>query len=197
MIIDFEGFAGANAGLAVPNGYAHMNWTNWELMDAHGSIFDPSGLVNGAVTGPAVAFNNFSNPATFATQGADFDLKKCWFTGAWNNGVTVTVQAWDDGTLVGEKHFKVNYAGPTKIKFGPHFDSIDTVIISSSGGTEANLSDAGSGSHVVIDRLVVAFEHPAEEPLGVHHGIHGLEHPHDLGGSPHDHGSGFADWMLA
>lgn len=196
MKITFEGIdaSGDNVSTLVSDGYSGMDWTNFDALDPAGSIFIPSGLDNGIISGTSVAVNNFGTPCSFATQSTDFQLKKGFFTGAWNNGMTVTVEAFDDGISVGTKSFIVNYDGPTKVKFGIKFVSIDSVTISSSGGTEASLADAGAGTHIGIEDLVVRFEHPGEEPLREHH--QQLDLGHDAL-TPHADADAFSHWMFA
>jgi hypothetical protein len=137
-----------------------MDWTGFSALDPAGSVFIPSGLNNSIRSGTSVAYNDFGDPATFSSQTTDFELRKGWFASAWNNGMTVTAEAWDDGVLVGTKSFIVNYDAPTKVKFGIKFRSVDTVTISATGGTEADLGDAGAGNHIAVEDLIVRFEDP-------------------------------------
>lgn len=196
MKITFEGIdaPGDNATTDVPDGNGGMNWTNFSAVDPAGSIFIPSGVNNGIVSGTSVAINSFADPATFATQSTDFQLKKGWFTSAWNNGMTVTVEAFDDGISVGTKSFIVNYDAPTKVKFGIKFVSIDSVTISSSGGTDANGGDAGAGTHVAIEDLVVRFEPPPER-VGEHD--RHLDAGYDMLADAGLDASAFSHWMFA
>lgn len=191
MKITFEGIdtPGDNAGPSVPDGYSGMDWTNFIALDPAGStVFIPSGANNGIVSGSSVALNGNANPATFSSLTQDFELRKAFFTAAWNNGLVVTVQGWDDGALVATKTFVVNYAGPTKMKFGVNFASIDTVIIDSSGGTDANGSDNGAGEHFVVDDILVHFEDVVPTRVA--------EHDFDVGHDALDPAA-FSRWMLA
>src|SRR6202008_677800 len=100
------------------SGYGGMGWLNFSVVDPTGSIFVPSGLVNGTISGTSVAFNDSGNPASFKSVGEDFQLKKMWLTVVWSNDLTVTVDGYDNGVLVATKSFVVDYDAPKKAKFG-------------------------------------------------------------------------------
>jgi hypothetical protein len=188
MKITFEGIdaPGDNATTNVADGYAGMDWTTFSALDPAGSIFIPSGANNGIVSGTSVAINSFANPATFASQSTDFALKNAWVTGVWHNGLTIKVEGWDDGVRVAKKSFVVNYDAATKLRFGDDFASVDSVTISSSGGTDADGGDASGGTHFAIDDIKVKFEAPVRES--------------DIGYDPSPaelDATGFSHWMFA
>jgi hypothetical protein len=191
--INFDGIdtPGDGDGTFIPNGYAGMNWDNFGALDPT-QDFNPSGYVNGIRSGDSVGYNAFATPATMSTAGNDFDLKKGYFTGAWNNGLQVTVQAYDDGNLIATKVFTVDYDGPTKVKFGHHFKSIDTVIISSAGGTDATGDDGFTGEHVAVEDLTVKF-HGGGGPDHVHDHVHEhhLNHVHQTNTALHEISAGW------
>jgi hypothetical protein len=198
MLIQFEGIdaPGDTATTDVPDGFGGMDWTSFAALDPAGSgIFIPSGFNNGIVSGTSVAANSFALPATFASQGADFELRKMYLTGAWSNDLKVTVEGYDDGILVARKSFFVDYAAPTKAKFGVNFASIDEVVISTSGGVDADGGDASTGDHVAIDDIHVRFEDVLPTRVGEQNAH--FHAPHDGLADAGLDATGFSHWMFA
>ncbi len=154
--INFDQLEPGITGINTPDGYEGMNWDH-NFWVANGPSV-PGGFANGTHSGPNVAYTFKANPAGFASAGADFDFRKGYFTAAWNNGLKVKVTGYDDGNHVATKTFTVDCAGPTLVKFGHNFDSIDTILIASSGGMDANPADTGSGEHLIMDDFSVKFE---------------------------------------
>jgi hypothetical protein len=197
MKITFEGIDAPNdnVGQAIQNDYAGMNWSGFSAIDPAGSPFEGSGLTNGIHSGSSVAYNQFGTAASFTSQTTDFAMRKAFFTGAWNNGMTVTVEAWDDGVKIGERSFIVNYDAPKMVKFGVNFSSVDTVVISTLGGIDADISDAGAGGHVAIDDIVLRFEDVLPTRVGGDGGhFDGVQE--SVAATEFDT-TGFSHWMLS
>src|SRR5580700_8298803 len=72
----------------VPNGYQGFDWNNFDVINTTG--IPPSGLLNGAVSAPNVAYNALGNPSSFS-DATPFILDSGYFTGAFRNGVTLEV----------------------------------------------------------------------------------------------------------
>jgi Ca2+-binding RTX toxin-like protein len=136
----------------IPDGYGGFNWPNVYAFDPD-TFFAESGY-NNVGQGSIVAFDAFGIGGTVTTTGADFTLKSAYMAAAWNDDLEVTVQGWDDDVLVvsqpitlGVDRTLVNFVG---------FDSIDKVTFDGSGGTYHGF--VGSGDHVALDDLTIAFE---------------------------------------
>jgi hypothetical protein len=119
--ITFDDLTPSSVGDPVPNGYGGLNWSNVYEVDADSNIYNPSGFQNVAGGSDGnVAFNGFSNLGTITTAGADFTLKSAYMAAAWNDGLQVTVEGYDDGVLVATQIITrepVTFVG---------FDSVDT-----------------------------------------------------------------------
>ena len=127
----------------IPNGYDGFDWSNFYYLD--GDAYNPnSGYANGAVSGPNVAFNGFGESASLS--GPTFNFIGADLTAAWNNGLSITVDGYDNGVLVDQETVVVNSTGPTWFEFD--FNGITDLVFSSSGGTNAGYG--GTGTQFVI-----------------------------------------------
>ncbi len=135
----------------IPDGYAGLHWENF-------GVRDPSGLSSGydPHTGEAVGFNGFGEPASFSAD-TDFTFKSGFFSAAWSDDLSVTVNAYDDGVLVGTQTFTVDYGENQHMKFKSstmnRFESIDMIQFISYGGTDHDPNDNGQGSNISVDDL--------------------------------------------
>ncbi|WP_426437758.1 nidogen-like domain-containing protein [Bradyrhizobium genosp. P] len=132
-------------GIVVPNGYGSLNWSNFDYL--HGPSIYPSGYFFGTVSAPNVAYNGYGNPAS--VSGAAFDFIGADLTSAWNNGLTITVDDYNNGTLLDEKTVVVNTTSPTWFEFD--FTDITNLVFTSSGGTSAGYN--GSGTQFALDNF--------------------------------------------
>lgn len=144
----------------IPNGYGGLNWQNFWIIDPTNIPgYDPSGYVNGIVSPDIVAFNGFEQQA-FIVSGPAFTFNSAYFTGAWRDGLYITVQGFLDGNSVMGVTFVVNSSGPTQMFFGW---TVDYLVFSSSGGVE-NPDYAGSGAHFAMDNFDYTPGTPIPEP---------------------------------
>lgn len=143
-VITFEEFAGGPN--LIPNGYFGLNWDN--MYHVNGSTeFTNSGYENGAVSGVRTAANGFANPAAITVSGDPFNFFGAYFTAAWNNGLSITVEGYLNGSLDYTSTFQVNAAGPTF--FPLNYSNVDELRFSSFGGVNAGLD--GIGEHFAMD----------------------------------------------
>lgn len=147
--LNFDSFTGS---LNTSN-YGGFTWSNFSVTNAATST---SGYHNGTVSGTNVAFNAFSNPASFSNANG-FTLNNAFFTGAWNDGVSVHVVGTGSSSYT--KDFTVNTSGPTNVVF--NWSGLTSVTVSSSGGVHHD-GYAGNGSHVAMDNLTINA--PVPEP---------------------------------
>ncbi|MCP5075036.1 MAG: hypothetical protein GY947_17315 [Rhodobacteraceae bacterium] len=95
--------------------------------------------------------------------GEEFDLESAYMTGAWNDGMTVTVTGYTTGTdtygqpifvEIGSQSFTVGTSGAIFAEFDDAiFDSVVMVNFSTSGGTNAGLG--GTGTQLVLDDILL------------------------------------------
>jgi hypothetical protein len=130
----------------IPNGYGGLDWLNFDYLDS--STEAPvSGYSHGTVSAPNVAFNAFSEPSS--VSGTSFNFIGADLTGAWNNGLSVTVDGYDHNVLVDQETVVVNTNTPTWFEF--NFNGITDLVFSSSGGVSAGYD--GSGTHFAMDNF--------------------------------------------
>jgi hypothetical protein len=153
---DVATYEGLSSGAPIPNGYAGLNWNNFSALDTTG--FEPSGYVNGVVSGTSVAYNGYGDPAAFSDSA--FTLNSAYFTAAWNDGLNILVQGYLNSTLVNSVDFTVNTSGPTLETFNW---LVDDVVFSSSGGTPHGYG--GGGEHFAMDDLT--FNAAVPEPSAI------------------------------
>ena len=147
VLVTFDDVTGA--GIAtVPNGYMGFNWGSTGAIDG-GTFYTNSGYENGVVSGAYVGFNEFASLAS-VTNGT-FDFTSGYFTGAWNDGLNVRIVGKLAGNTIYDNTIQVNTSGPSL--FLANFLGIDTLEISSFGGTQNPNLDAG-GTHVAFDDLL-------------------------------------------
>ncbi|WP_212524408.1 cadherin-like domain-containing protein [Actibacterium sp. MT2.3-13A] len=145
VVADFEG-----VNDRFPRDYLGLDWSSrWFSAEAD-DWGGASGYANGVTSGTRIAYNGAARPVTIS--GTDFDLESGAFTAAWNDGLTLTVTAYDDGVEIGRQDVILNTSGPSLVAFDDAiFDSVDSVTFESSGGANAGLG--GSGAHFVVDDL--------------------------------------------
>ena len=97
------------------------------------------------MSAPNVAFNGFGSEA--AVSGTTFNFIGADLTAAWNNGLSITVDGYDNGVLVDQETVVVNTTTPQWFEFD--FNGITDLVFSSSGGTSAGSN--GSGTQFAMD----------------------------------------------
>ena len=141
-VVTFDDLPGD--GYQIPNGYCGLNWNNFDCDD--GADIPNSGYKNGIVTSPNVAYNAFGYVATISAS--PFTFNSAYFTGAWNDGLTVAITGYLSGNVVDEKSFIVNFSGPTLEVF--NWADVDELSFASNGGTPHS---GGGGEQFVMDNF--------------------------------------------
>lgn len=135
----------------VPSSYAGLRWTNvGYLRGGDGCMPANSGYATGTRSGPFVAFNYEENAVIFS-RAAAFSWSG-YFTGAWRNGLDVTVVGTLGGSTVYSDVFQVGTAGAS---FREYLESVDQVTVTASGGTQAT-GLTGTGTQFVFDDVTVS-----------------------------------------
>ena len=111
VVINFDAL---NTSEAIPNGYEGLQWNNFFTID--GTLESPgSGYDLGTVSEDNDAFNGFADPS--AVSDSDFSFCSAWLTGAWNNGLEVTVEGWLQNAQQYSHTVVVVSTGPTQFQF--------------------------------------------------------------------------------
>ncbi len=135
---------------SIPNGYGGFTWSNFYYLNA--SNYAPvSGYAHGTVSGPNVALNGFG--MTASVSGATFNFIGAYLTGAWNDGLSVTVVAYDHSVLVDQQTVVVDSDAPTWFEFD--FMGITDLVFSSSGGSNGGYN--GLGQHFALDNFTFSM----------------------------------------
>jgi hypothetical protein len=149
-VITFDDIAVAPAPyVLITNGYQSLDWSNFYAAYAPG---DPnSGYLAGMVSPPNVAFNGGGNPASFSSV-TPFTLTSAYFTGAWNDGLNITIQGLNGATVVDSTTIVVSATSPTLYSFD--WTGLTAVDFASSGGTPHPGYD-GAGTQFALDNLTI------------------------------------------
>lgn len=134
-ILDFEG--GSLGGFTGSNIYtlnSSVEQTN-------------SGYANGTVSGNYVAYNGYGDSASLSSLSS-FLFTGAYFTGAWNDGLSITVNGFLGGVATLSKTFVVDSLAPTWESFGWNVDSLS---FSSAGGVAHGYD--GAGNHFAMDNF--------------------------------------------
>jgi hypothetical protein len=150
-VLTFDNISNVTSGVAIPNGYGGLNWSNFGVVSSvwEQTNFGLNGYTYGVVSGPNVAYNMNANEA-IASDGL-FTFNSAYFTGAWNDGLNVTVRGYQNSVLVGQTTFVVNSTAPTLETFNW---TVDKLTFDSSGGTPHGYT-GGSGEHFVMDSMTI------------------------------------------
>lgn len=135
------------------NGYL---WSNFFVVDsaylAALPIGGPSGYGAGTISPNSVAYG-FGGPATVHST-TDFYANSGYLTGAWRDGVAVSINGFNNGQLVFSQSVIVSSTTPSFVNFA-HI-AVDSVEFTSSGGIHNPLYTAGDGAAFALDNLTLS-----------------------------------------
>jgi PEP-CTERM motif len=144
-VVNFDDLAGGFGQVA--NGYNGLDWNNFFYLD--GPANNPSGYAAGTVSTRNVAFNSFANPASI-TSTTDFFLGGAYLTAAWFDGLTIQVDAFNNGVAIWSQALSPSAAASTLFTFNNAL--VDEVRFTSFGGTQ-HAGYNGAGAHFALDNL--------------------------------------------
>jgi hypothetical protein len=146
-IITFDDVNAHDGYVKLQNGYDGLNWDNFYVVN--GNTMEPNcGYKHGIVSGENVAFNAYGNIASLSD--ALFTFNGANLTGAWNDGLSIDVNGYKNGSLLYSKTVIVNTDAPKWCDF--NFIGIDNLSFNSYGGTpHPNL--IGVGTHFAMDNF--------------------------------------------
>jgi hypothetical protein len=162
-LITFDDLPDSPPGLQISSPYNGLYWGNfWELdgvnINAYYGIA-ASGYANGVVSPNNVAYNFNGNTAYISSYASStFTLASGYFTGAFNNNLSLEVEGWNGATLLYDQTYTLNVTGPSFISMNTN--NITEATFSSFGGVNAGLN-YGSGTQFVLDNLSIT---PVPEP---------------------------------
>jgi len=137
----------------IPDGYGGFDWTLDGVI--HKDYFVSSGYGNGVVSGDYVtqAGDVGSN-----ITGSEFTFNGAYFTAAWNNGLEMNIEGYNNGNLLYSDDFTIDTYSPTWISFD--WVGIDELKFATSGGINAGLGY--SGPNWAMDDFT--YNNPIPEP---------------------------------
>lgn len=134
---DYQGFTWTNFGVLEYDEYSQEKASGYRPHD-----------------GNNLAYNGYGDAASFSRDD-NFDLESLCLSAAWSDGLTVMVEAYDDGEFVGKQILTVLYGISTLFDLDDSFfDSVDMVRFVSQGGTDMP-TDAGSGTQFGLDQMTI------------------------------------------
>jgi hypothetical protein len=138
-------------GNPLPAAYGGFTWTNFSLSAdpcTEGPQQAASGYCSGIVSPLNGTFNG-GGVAAAVTSASSFLFGGAWLTGAWNDGLTVTIQGWNSGSQLYSTDFVTSAYAPSF--FLANWDGIDELRFSAAGGT--NQGFGGGGTHFLMDDI--------------------------------------------
>jgi hypothetical protein len=162
-LLTFDDLQPPNAGgIPMPKSYYGLKYRNFYFVDST-LIDEPTGYQNGTVSPNNVIFNYSPNgaPASFISVGGiPFSLNSFYLTGAFNDGLNVTVTASRLGVVLDTTTFIVSTTGPTLETL--NWSGIDTLQFNSFGGIPHN--GFVQGEQFVLDNVTINENVPSPIP---------------------------------
>jgi hypothetical protein len=151
-LITFDEFDASTGRVRIPNGYQGLNWANFFAFP--GAPYTDPGYQAALVSGPNVAFNGGGAPADISSTST-FSLVSGYFTGVFNDGMSLEVQGYDGATLLYEQTYTISLNEPRDyIVF--NFNGITDAHFISSGGTADPNNGGGFGFEFAVDNLTIS-----------------------------------------
>lgn len=139
-LLTFDDIYGVASEMPIYSGYGGLDWQNVEVMNLDWWRSDggpDNGYVRGATSGSQVAWvpstGVSSTTSAVLSSSTPFAFTSAQLTSAWNDGLTVQVDGYLKGQLVGSRTFVLDPDAPTLADLG--FDAVDVVRLTASGGT--------------------------------------------------------------
>lgn len=160
-ILTFEGQVSPGGYYDLMSSYGGLTWVNMNALNYSPTLDGTTGgYIAGAVSGTTTAIGNDGD----VTSATPFTFNSAYFTGAFNDGLNVTVEGWNSGSLLYTTSFTVDASAPTFRTFD--YAGIDDLRITSFGGTlSPSVTYGGFGDNVVIDNFAfTSGSSPVPEP---------------------------------
>lgn len=138
----------AEDGLPISDGYGGFSWDNFYYLTSSTYFIQGTGYQNGTVSAENVAYNAYGELAI--ASSSLFDFNSAYLTGAWNNGLSITVEGLKNGLSLYSKTVVVDTTGPTLFDFD--YRGVDELRFTSFGGEDAGI-EGGDGTQFVMDNF--------------------------------------------
>jgi hypothetical protein len=168
--LTFERFTPRNDHFPVENGYAGLDWFNFQVLNAQNQNFR-EGYRAGMVSPYNVIFNAYGDPAEITCPKL-FDFDSAYMTAAVIDGLKVTISGYAGGEQLYTKTVTLSMSDPTLVRLD--FKAVDRVHFFSTPGSqfaidnmEVTVPDAPpTGDPVVTPPIQVSPIHlgPIEVP---------------------------------
>lgn len=168
-VLDFEDIAVADPEWEEEVlGYGGFAWGNTYVVDGPG--YGPgTGYANAPVSGSNVALNGWGEVST-TEAGNPFTFNGAYFTSAYRDDMTLTIEGYRDGAAVGSLTTTISTGSASWIE--ANFQDVDFLRFSTLGGTIAidhGLFDEGlqfAMDNFTFNEPVAASEVPELDPKG-------------------------------
>jgi len=171
QVLNFDDFKGTFN--SVPSDYHGYTWTYWEVFNGAGYynqqlgpvIEGTNGYTNGVVSSPNVACGcaNDFQASTSIISGPSIGLNSGYFTSAWNDGETLTVNGYSGANLVDTASFTISTETPSFEMFG--WSGLTEITFTPSGGTPQGYN--GNGEYFAVDNLSLSGAVPEPAAWGM------------------------------
>ena len=140
-VVGFDGIVTGNVNQPIPNGYAGLDWTNFNVVwgDRYGA---DSGYHYGTKSPEYVAFSGWGDEVVTGqfSAASPFTFVGAYFTAAWRDGLVIEAKGFLGGELVYSTEFTVDTgAAVASAPISPLWKEfnwcVDEVQLTSSGGT--------------------------------------------------------------
>lgn len=160
-VLTFDDFTSDNSAKLTDGGYGGFIWSSdFYILNSSGRT---SGYNNGTVSPDYVAFNAYANDVSVKSASL-FDFNGAYFTGAWNDGLNITVEGFAAGSSLFSQTLMVDTSGPTY--FSANYLNIDELRFSSFGGVD-NPNYSGRGAHFALDNFTYNETVSVPEPTSM------------------------------
>jgi hypothetical protein len=118
-------------GIATPNGYSGLSWSNFVYLDGVNTVFIGSAYPTAVVSPKNIALNGLGAPASLFNPSL-ISVGSFYITAAWNDGLHVDMQGLRNGTIVYQASVVASTASPMLVHLNWH--GVDEVDFQSYGG---------------------------------------------------------------
>jgi hypothetical protein len=151
-VLTFDDVDPSDADVVIPNGYGGLNWSNFETLDPVAGGVENNGYLAGTTSGTFIAFTTYGMPGSISAS-SPFDLIGGNFTGAWREGLQLTITGFRNG--VEEHAITLTLQSTAHLAAVLGWHGVDLVTFSAAGGINHSYA-TGDGTQFAIDDLQVA-----------------------------------------
>lgn len=154
--VNFEDLT--NANVVINGSYAGLTWTNLAVTPY--TYYGPSGYVTVLTSGIGVGYDAYALDVAFSNTTTDFDFVSGYFASAWTITEIVTVNAYDDGNLVGTAVFQNSQATKSLVSFVDGTATNQGAYIATFTGRFTSIDEvriSSPGLHIAMDDLVLRY----------------------------------------